>query len=317
MWFKQKFSWMIIMTPFLLFTGCGDLEPNMQDKRSVILKMDFHGKTLSRSNYIVSQSEISEYNTHLILALPSNEHLTISYKNYFSSFAKGLMNPVDNKVSLEIPVNTQMKIFTFLFKESYSIYDLYFGDQDVVYFGESSSFSIISSSDSLSLGITLQTELEGSWKTDCYTYSDNTYSIETVTIEGNVLRIKYEIHSDTNCITDYVLVEESHILSSVGDVVTFSNGKTGREFTVIIGSTQNYTPQSALAVSNYSSVNECGTNDWQLNTEKECSNADAGDTVFCLYQLDGNYLYPSCDSSSTPSTSTVNTEDVANTFVKQ
>tara|TARA_B100000686_G_C16654383_1_gene897300 strand:+ start:362 stop:1282 length:921 start_codon:yes stop_codon:yes gene_type:complete len=306
-----------MLIPLLIFTACGDLEPDMQDKRSVILSMDFHGESSSRSSYSVSESEISEYNTHLILALPSSEYLTNSYQNYYSSFAQGLMNTADNKVILEIPLNTQMKIFAFLFKNNYSIYELFLGNQDVVYYGESSIFSISTNSDSLNLGVTLQTELEGSWKTSCYTYSDNTFSFETVTIEGNVITIIYEIHSDVSCTTDYMLVEESHTVSSLGDSVTFSNGKKGREFTVIIGSTQKYSLQSASAVSEYNSVSECGASDWQLNTEKECSNGDAGDTYYCLYQLDGNYFYPSCDSSSTPSTSSVNTLDESSTFVKQ
>ena len=316
--FKRKLLWLIIaLVSLLFFNSCGDIEPDMQDSRIVILNMDFHGKTSSRSSSGVSESELSAYNTHLILAVPSSEFLTSSYINYYSSFAQGLMNTIDNKVSLEIPLYTQLKIFAFLFRGDYSIDELFFGDQDLVYYGESSSFSISTSSESLSLGITLQTELEGSWKTACYPSSENTFSIETVTIEGNVINIKDEIHSDASCTTDYILIEESHALSSVGETVIFSNGNTGREFTVIIGSTQKYTPQSATAVSQYNSVSECGASDWQFNTQKECSNDDAGDTYYCLYQLDGNYFYPSCDSSSTPSTSSINTDDESSTFVKQ
>ena len=99
--------------------------------------------------------------------------------------------------------------------------------------------------------------------------------------------------------------------------MTFSNGNRGHEFKVIISSYKKYTPQSASVLSDYNSVSECGASDWQLNTKKECSNDDAGETYYCLYQLDGNYLYPICDSSTTPSTSSINTDDVSNTFVKQ
>jgi hypothetical protein len=139
-----------------LVTGCGDLEPEMQDTRTVILNMDFHGKSSSRSSSSVSASELSQYNTHLILALPSREYLTSSYKNYYSSFAQGLMNTADKKVSLEIPLNTQMKIFAFLFKENYSMSELFSGVREVGYYGESQSFSISTNTNSLSLGITLQ-----------------------------------------------------------------------------------------------------------------------------------------------------------------
>ena len=103
----------LLVIPLFLFTGCGDLEPDMQDTRTVILNMDFHGKSSSRSSSSVSASDLSQYNTHLILALPSWEEdltSTSSYKDYFySSFAKELMNPSEKKVSLEIPLNTQMK----------------------------------------------------------------------------------------------------------------------------------------------------------------------------------------------------------------
>ncbi len=91
--FKLKLCWLIlVLMSLFLFAGCGDLEPDMQDTRTVILNMDSHGKSSSRSSSSVSASELSQYNTHLILALPSGEVLTSSYKNFYSSFAQGLMN---------------------------------------------------------------------------------------------------------------------------------------------------------------------------------------------------------------------------------
>jgi len=150
-----RWTFLLVILLFL-FTGCGDLEPDMQDTRTVILNMDFHGKSSSRSSSSVSASELSQYNTHLILALPSWEYLTSSYRNYYSSFAQGLMNTADKKVSLEIPLNTQMKIFAFLFKENYSMSELFSGVREVGYYGESRSFSINTNTNSLSLGITLK-----------------------------------------------------------------------------------------------------------------------------------------------------------------
>jgi len=137
MGFKRKLCWLIlVLMPLFLFTGCGDLEPEMQDTRTVILKMDFDQRSSSRTSS-VSAAELSQYNTHLILALPSWEYLTSSYKNFHSSFAQGLMNTADNKVSLEIPLNTQMKIFAFLFEENYSMPQLFTGIREVGYYGES------------------------------------------------------------------------------------------------------------------------------------------------------------------------------------
>ena len=158
----------LLVIPLFLFTGCGDLEPDMQDTRTVILNMDFHGKSSSRSSSSVSASELSQYNTHLILAVPSWEYLTSNYKNFHNqdcpetlpcSFAQGLMNTEDKKVSLEIPFNTQMKIFAFLFQseEDYSMSELFSGTPTVGYYGESDNFYIGTQTNNLSLGITLYT----------------------------------------------------------------------------------------------------------------------------------------------------------------
>ena len=131
------------------------------------------------------------------------------------------------------------------------------------------------------------TELEGTWKTACYTNSDNTSSITTLTFAGNVITGKDEKHSDTSCATDYSLEEET-LTFSIVDAVTFANGKTAHKFTVTVGSTEKITPQSASAVSALNSESKCSASDWELNTEKECSNDDAGDTNLCLYQLISN-----------------------------
>jgi len=129
--------------------------------------------------------------------------------------------------------------------------------------------------------------LEGTWKTACHPHSDNTSWIDTLTVAGNVVTAKWERHSDTSCATDYSLKEEP-LTISIGDAVTFANGKTGHKMTVTLGSTYKITPQSASAVSAFISSSKCSASNWELNTEKECSNDDAGDTNLCLYQLISN-----------------------------
>ena len=91
------------------------------------------------------------------------------------------------------------------------------------------------------------TALEGTWKTACYTESDNTSTIRTPTFAGNVLTITDEKHSDTSCATDYRLIEESH---------TFAMGDGGK-VTITLGSTFQRTPQSDSAVSSYNTNNKC------------------------------------------------------------
>ena len=161
------------------------------------------------------------------------------------------------------------------------------------------------------------TELEGTWKTACYTNRDNTTSINTFIFAANVLTIKEQEYSDTACATVYSL-DEIPLTFSIGDAVTFANGKTGHKFTVTLGSTFKITPQSASAVSAFNSSSECSASNWELNTEKECSTGDdAGKALLCLYQLDGNTWYPKCDDSTRPSTSDIDTDNASNTFTKQ
>ena len=143
------------MIPFFLFSGCGDLEPEMQDTRSVVLKMNFNHRSSSRNSQI-SQAEVSNHKTHLILALPAWEQLSSSYLNYYNkTFEVELMNPLDNKVSLEIPLNTHMKIFAFLFTDEYTPDQLLSVVREVRYYGESQPFSIGTNTNNLSLSISL------------------------------------------------------------------------------------------------------------------------------------------------------------------
>ena len=149
------------------------------------------------------------------------------------------------------------------------------------------------------------TALEGTWKTACYTNSDNNSIIFTPTFAGNVLSITDEKHSDTSCATDYRLIEESH---------TFAIGDAGK-FTITIGSNYQRTPQSSAAVTAYNSASKCSANDWELNTAKTCSEEGAGETIYCLYELSGTTLYIACDNSAQPTS--IDKSVVRNTFTKQ
>ena len=149
--------WQLLTLISLLFiAGCGDLEPEMQDTRTVIMNMDFNKKSSSRTSSSISESELNQYNTHLILAVPAGEYLTDNYLSYYySSFDAGLMNPQDRRVNLEIPLNTQIKVFAFLFQGNYSMGEL-IQSREVGYYGQSGSFYINNQTNNLSLGINLQ-----------------------------------------------------------------------------------------------------------------------------------------------------------------
>ena len=150
------------------------------------------------------------------------------------------------------------------------------------------------------------TELEGIWKTSCYVDSSDNFShIKTITVSGTVASYKDEGHSDTSCATDYRLREEAH---------TFSVGDAGKVL-IRIGTTKR-TPQSSAAVTAYNSASKCSANDWELNTVKDCTEAEnnQGDSVYCLYVLSGTTLYLECNNSAQPTSITIKASD---TFTKQ
>jgi len=167
------------------------------------------------------------------------------------------------------------------------------------------SFVLLSCSKEEEEEATATTALEGTWKTACYTDSDNYSFYSTPTFAGNVLTITDEKHSDTSCATDYRLREEAH---------TFSVGDAGK-WLVRIGTTKR-TPQSSAAVTAYNSASKCSANEWELNTVKDCTEAEdnQGDSVYCLYALSGILLYMECNNSAQPTSITI---EARNTFTKQ
>ena len=142
-------QWMVLaLMPIYLVTGCGDLEPEMQDTRTVILNMDFHGKSSSRSSSSVSESELNNYKTHLIMVWTSGGNLSnSSYWNYKSNQGEYVLYDTDRTITLNMQLNTKMKIFAFLFKEKYKIggdpdYDLDSDNRVAGYYGESQIITI-------------------------------------------------------------------------------------------------------------------------------------------------------------------------------
>jgi len=167
----------LLVIPLFIFTGCGDLEPEMQDTRTVILKMDFDQRSSSRTSR-VDPAELINYKTHLIMVLTSEIMVLTSgknlsnssYWNYNSNLGEYVLYDSDRKITLNMKLNTEMKIFAFLFRENYSHYDLFSAKREAGYYGESQSLEIGSQTDSLEANIRL-TQVSG---TDTGGGTDNT-----------------------------------------------------------------------------------------------------------------------------------------------
>ena len=162
------------------------------------------------------------------------------------------------------------------------------------------SFTIIScakKSDTSSTSTTTTTEVEGTWVTSCF-LSGGVYRINTITVTGTDVVVKYEWHTDSSCSTDYLLWEDTFDSLSIGDEVTFSDATKGHNFTLEVVSFK-LTPQSASAVSTVNTANFCGYSDWALNTAKDYSGITCDGTAYAvantsaqgLYNLVGNNLF--------------------------
>jgi len=262
------------LIPLFLFPGCGDLEPEMQDTRSVVLKMNFNQRSSSRNSQI-SQAEVSSHKTHLILAVPAWENLSSNYRNYYSSFTQELMNPLDNKVSLEIPLNTQMKIFAFLFSEDYTKSQLLSEVREVGYYGQSQSFSIGKNTNKLSLGITLQ----------------------SADIDGGGNPGGTDSTADTTAPT-VVLTPDNITSSGFAVVQSTESGKA-------------YLVDTAITVSNLSSITGAADNQWNFIN---ISSANTNTNLSAAGLVNGTYKAYAVDTAGNLSSASSNSVNVVTDF---
>ena len=184
-------------------------------------------------------------------------------------------------------------------------------------------FSCAKKSDTSST-TTTNTEIEGTWKTACYS-SGVYYNIRTVAVTGTTFVEKTELHSDSSCANDNATFEVTFGSLSIGDAQTFdsygSSGGSGAEFTMTV-STNTLTILNSTEVSWVNTNSYCGDADWVLNTAKSivgktCGSDtywSAGTAVYGLYLLDGSQLFWDDSDSSYPSSVGTGTSD---NFTKQ
>jgi len=204
MGFNRILQWLLpVLIPLFLVTGCGDLEPEMQDTRTVILNMDFDQRSSSRTSSF-SPADLGNYQTHLIMVLTSDGHgpdfnkilSNSSYWDYRSNQGEYVLYDSDRKITLNMKLNTKMKIFAFLFTENYSHYErpldhLFSAKPEAGYYGESQILEILDPQpDSLEANIILNqvpgtgTDTGGGTDTTAPTAS---VTAATITPSGNAV----------------------------------------------------------------------------------------------------------------------------------
>ena len=165
--------------------------------------------------------------------------------------------------------------------------------------------------DNLTLTYTNPTELEGRWVSSCVASGDY-YLITTIAVSGTNVTKKYKFHSDSSCANDSYSEDSTYSSLSIGDAMTFdtygSSGGSGHRFTMTIDN-NTFTSLSASDVTWNNNNSWCGETDWVLNTAQSIAGKTCGSTaqwntnitIYGLYLLDGNKLFPSFSSSSYPS----------------
>ena len=171
---------------------------------------------------------------------------------------------------------------------------------------------------------TTTTELEGTWKTPCFA-SGTAYRIKSLIVTGTTLVDTTDVYSDSSCTTEKSTWVDTYSSLSIGDAMTFetygSSGGSGHEFTMTID-TNTYTSLSASDVTWNNNNSWCGETDWVLNTPQSIAGKTCGSTaswntnitIYGLYLLDGNKLFPSFSTSSYPSSVGIGDND---TLTKQ
>ena len=165
------------------------------------------------------------------------------------------------------------------------------------------------------------TELEGTWETACYQYSNSQYNKKTIVVSGKNFTYTSEYYSSSKCAT----VEDKWVYTltslAIGAEMTFSSGGSGHRFTTYHNSTK-LEWQSASSVSWANNNSYCGISNWVINVAQDVSGKTCGSstewssgiTLYGLYLLDGTKFLPSISSSSYPSG--VSTAD-SSTFIKK
>ena len=169
------------------------------------------------------------------------------------------------------------------------------------------------------------TELEGTWATDCYQYSNSQYNKKTLVVSGKNYTYTSVYYSSSKCAT----VEDKWVSTltslAIGDAMTFdsygASGGSGHQFKVNHdNSTLEWQIAGSVSWANTNSY--CGISNWVINVAQDVSGKTCGSstewssgiTLYGLYLLDGTKLLPSISSSSYPSS--VSTE-VSNTYNKK
>jgi len=185
-------AWFVLV----LSAACAEIESETRSYASLRVKMNDASKSKSyrtTSQKSVSSMSTGDAKTILAILMPAVK-CSSSTGSSGEEFSRALVDPVTLEAEFLIPLDTQLKLCVYFFRESYSIDELSTGENEAEGFGESDIFSI----DSETTAKTISVEF---WTTE---YSTITLKISSVSsvglLAGSTGTVK--INSSTGLLVD-------------------------------------------------------------------------------------------------------------------
>ena len=141
----------------LILISCGNPEDmNLKKYRKVSMKMGYSDAS-SRSNSRDNENLLSGIGTEVIYLVPDS--MTFNVKDGYQrlvAFADRALTDIEtNRVILNLPLDTPLKIYAYRFEEAYSLADIDSTERTPLSFGLSGSFIITSSTSSITVNLVI------------------------------------------------------------------------------------------------------------------------------------------------------------------
>ena len=142
----------ILLSVFFLSYGLGS--EKKKEYRNVSLLIDYSEEN-SRSFSKINEDLLMGVGTEAIYLVVDTVVFESNYQNLSSYEDRALTDTINNKVTLTLPLDTTIKIYAYRFTESFTLNDLDSLARTTVSFGKSGSFSVSSSTTSLSINLNI------------------------------------------------------------------------------------------------------------------------------------------------------------------
>ena len=142
----------ILLIPFLI--SCAPEKNQKKKYRDVSMTMDYSEGSL-RSTSKINEDLLMGIGTEAVYLVANSVAFESNYRNLSSYEDRALTDTTNNKVTLTLPLDTTIKIYAYRFTESFTLNDLDSLARTTVSFGKSGSFSVSSSTTSLTINLTI------------------------------------------------------------------------------------------------------------------------------------------------------------------